>query len=143
MKRYRRLEVGEHLMIGDCYTAKSNPQPPCRTCEIITVKDKHSHMFNLEVIEDSLCNYYRPYFTIKLIRKYRLVRPDEPIQMFDWFKLSMYHEDGLWPAPDKQYNQGWCQVTPYTNGYLADNDAEDRHGFIFARFVDCIPRTKS
>lgn len=127
-------------MVGDCYTGKSNPQPPNCTSKFL----QEHFAFNETVEAHDTYNYYRMYTFIpqRLIRKYRLVRPDEPIQMFDWYKLKSYHEDNLWPAPDKQYNEGWLQIVPGLDEHLMDGSIEN-HVFIFARFVDCIPAPKS
>lgn len=145
MKRYRRLEVGERLDVGDFYTAKSNPQPPESTSGLLEVQSEEHYMFNTLIESHHGCNYYRPFVFIakRLVRKYRLVRNNEPIQMFDWFMLTEhYHIDNTMPAPDKNHNDGWTQIEPGVHDHLLDGSPLNKQYNTFARFVDCIPISK-
>lgn len=145
MKRYRRLEVGERLDVGDFYTAKSNPQPPESTSGLLEVQSEEHYMFNTLIESHHGCNYYRPFVFIakRLVRKYCLVRSNEPIQMFDWFMLRVHYiEAGPWPAPNIEFNNGWTQIIPDYMEHLLDGNETNRRDFVFARFVDCIPISK-
>lgn len=81
----------------------------------------------------------------KLTRKYRIVKPTESVQMFDWL---VYADDYInrygYPTFDDSHNNGWIQIVPDDetfHNHMIQN--RSREGWTYIRFVDCIPETKS
>lgn len=152
MKRYRRLEVGETIKQGDEFNAVVNEQPPksragmvfCSNYEhgLCTIGNKITN----ELLSELYVYRLESFIPKRLIRKYRIVKDSEPVQMFDWFMThrSYCSQTKLeWPEPNVEFNNGWTQILPDRNYHLLDGHPENRRELIFARFVDCIPRTKS
>lgn len=102
-------------------------------------------MFDTVIKETDDLNYYSPFVFIlqRLERKYRLVKDNEPVQMFDWFKTrTSYENDKRWPTQEI-YNEGWVQIESGIYEHLLDGHHTNRENLIYARFIDCVPKTKS
>lgn len=149
MKRYRRLEAGEMIQEGDYFDGQNLPQALIeeQAVPVIECSERHHKVGNIVEYSSQEDGVWREVKRPeRLVRKYRLVKNTEPVRLFDWFKMQhSFDSDKQWPAPDKQYNEGWVQIVPgdFNEHWTETHNPTNRSQFVFARFVDCVPLKKS